>query len=120
MLEWKATKEEYKLIKAIVDRAWGEVKAGYKDRLSLFMDLEAVHSNGCPLDFEKLLAFEDGDFYHDIWGIRNNINRNTGKLGCHFLPRCAKPTPETTHYACGAAVLDVEYAGAGDAIGKVI
>lgn len=81
---FQTTREEDSTISKIVERA------GVKDRLSLTMDLSACHSNGCPIDFEKLLAFDDFNFYHDIGGIMNNLNRTTGKLEHCFLPRCAK------------------------------
>jgi hypothetical protein len=54
------------------------------------MDLEAVNSNGCPLDFQSLLDFPNFDFGHDIYGIGKHIDRTTGKLQDCFLPRCAK------------------------------
>lgn len=54
------------------------------------MDLEATHSNGRPLDFEKLLGFGLVSFSHDIGGIRRHIDRTTGELGGCFTPRCAK------------------------------
>ncbi|HAX18412.1 MAG TPA: hypothetical protein DCY00_07455 [Actinobacteria bacterium] len=62
---------------------------GSIDKLTLEMDISAAHSNGCRLDLEKLLKAPDADFFHDIVGICNNIDRNTGKLGNLFLPRCA-------------------------------
>lgn len=83
-VSFETTKEESKTISRIVERA------GVDERLSLTMDLSACHANGCPLDFEKLLGFEDFSFYHDVYGIRNHINRTTGKLEHCFLPRCAK------------------------------
>lgn len=83
-VSFETTKEESKTISRIVERAC------VNERLSLTMDLSACHANGCPLDFEKLLGFEDFSFYHDVWGIRNHINRTTGKLEHCFLPRCAK------------------------------
>lgn len=54
------------------------------------MDLIAAHANGCPLDFARLVAFDDANFGHDVFGIRRHLNRNTGELLGHFLPRCAK------------------------------
>jgi hypothetical protein len=57
------------------------------------MDLSATHANGCPLDFERLLAFPEFDYMHDIVGIHNHIHRGTGKLLHCFVPRCAKPEP---------------------------
>ena len=78
------TLEDAKLFDEIADRALANIK------LHLAMDIAACHLNGCPLDLKKLLTFEDADFFHDIIGIREHINRNTGKLENFFLPRCAK------------------------------
>lgn len=58
-------------------------------RAEFDMDIIACHSNGCPLNFEKLAEADNFTFNHDIAGIRNNINRLTGELENHFLPRCA-------------------------------
>ena len=77
------TPEQAALIDQIVKRD------GSNDPLTLHMDLCAVHANGCPLDFGKLLAFSDGDFLHDIRGIQRHINRRTGALGDCFDPRCS-------------------------------
>ncbi len=95
MLQHSATRHEMEVMDKIVNRAWDMVKEGYKDRLTFYMDLDVCHSNGCPLNFDKLLAFPDGDFYHDIWGIRNKIDRQTGKLTDCFLPRCAFGNADT-------------------------
>jgi hypothetical protein len=86
MPKFKGTTEEIILISKIVKRAnyYG------KEALNLTMDLEAVHSNGTPLDFAKLLASSLEDFAHDIYGIKNNVDRSTGKLLDCFMPRCAK------------------------------
>ena len=54
------------------------------------MDVTACHANGTKLDLEKLLNFPDFDFLHDVAGIRNCIDRETGKLTKCFLPRCAR------------------------------
>jgi hypothetical protein len=85
-IQFTAKPEERVLIDKIVKRAnyYGE------KGLSLAMDLEAVHSNGTPLDFEKLFGFPDFDFAHDIYGIMNRVDRTTGKLTDCFLPRCAR------------------------------
>ena len=85
MVAWKATIEEVRTITKIVKRSGAQGS----ERLAQMMDLEAVHSNGCPLDFEKLLAFDDFNFWHDMNGIRACVNRETGELGNNFLPRCA-------------------------------
>ena len=78
------TLEDAKLFDEIADRALVNIK------LYLVMGIAACHLNGCPLDLKKLLTFEDDDFFHDIDGIIEHINRNTGKLENSFLPRCAK------------------------------
>ena len=86
----KRTKAEHTLVGKIVDRGWEKLREGYVDRMSMYMDIEAVHSNGCPLDLEKLLAFPEFDFYHELWGIHDNLDRKTGKLENYFLPRSSK------------------------------
>ena len=59
------------------------------------MDLQACHSCGCPLDLQWMLSHEDiGDVYHDVFGIRKHINRRTGELENHFVPRFAKSNQE--------------------------
>jgi hypothetical protein len=61
------------------------------DADDLEMDLLATHANGCPLDFEKLLAFNEFNFAHDVVGIQRHLDRDTGELLHCFVPRCAKP-----------------------------
>jgi hypothetical protein len=60
------------------------------DRIKIEMDLSATNANGCPMDFNKLLSFDDGNFLHDITGIRNNISRTSGRMTGHFVPRSAR------------------------------
>lgn len=57
------------------------------------MTLAACHNHGCPLDLAKLLAFDDFNFDHDIYGIGSHICHETGKLRNNFLPRCAAQKP---------------------------
>ena len=89
MLEWNATKKEREKISAIYDRAAKEIESITK--IDFSMDIEATHSNGCPLDLGKLLSAKDSDFFHDVYGIINCLDRNTGKLKDCFLPRCSLP-----------------------------
>lgn len=90
MVSFSATDAEARIIEKVVNRA---SNAGLiDDALSFEMDLFATNANGTPLDFEKLLAFDDFSFSHDVVGIQEHISRNTGKLTRHFLPRCAKST----------------------------
>lgn len=55
------------------------------------MDITAVHCNGCPLDLQKLLDFDNFNFLHDVGGILRNLNRATCELENSFLPRSAMP-----------------------------
>jgi len=91
-VEFNRDKEE--LVKQIVDR-YGALcqQAGLPfdddDRLSLTMDLAAANGmNGnLPLDLERLHAADDFNFAHDIMGTINHMDRATGKISGHFLPR---------------------------------
>ena len=83
-----ATSQERETIKKITERL--EKDCPSLDRLSFVMDLEACHSNGTPLNFDKLLVFPQFDFLHDCYGIIDHMNRKTGKLQDFFLPRSAK------------------------------
>lgn len=90
-ISFKASRADNRLIDKIVDRAFAGGLGLDGTRLDLDMDLCATHANGCPMDFAKLLAADDFNFAHDIYGIRRHIDRTTGKLTRCFLPRCHKP-----------------------------
>ena len=59
--------------------------------LSVRMNLQAANGvNGNPpLDLEKLMGFDDTDFWHDMAGIAGHMNRDTGKIEGPFRARCA-------------------------------
>lgn len=79
-------------IDAIVERAAGIAKEhGVKrfDRLSCRMDLVAVHANTCRLDLDRLLAADDFNLIHDVFGINRHIDRSDAKLLDCFRPRFA-------------------------------
>ena len=91
MLKFKTTKVEQMLIEHIATKFYQNVTntdINYP-RLDLTMDLSAAHSNGCKIDFHKLLDADIGTLGHDILGIRRYIDRKTGKLTQCFVPRCA-------------------------------
>jgi len=95
--KFKVTRQEIKLIFKIAKRAVALAeKDGFEYRINdALMDLGACHCNGCPLDLEKLPAFEDGDFGHDVFGIRRFLDRKTGKIPPdRFDPRCSLPERE--------------------------
>lgn len=87
-IDFACTDEEARLVSLIADRAAKD--CGGIDRLGLRMDITAVHRNGCTLNLLHLLAQSSGDFWHDIGGIREHLDRTTGHLLHHFLPRCAQ------------------------------
>lgn len=90
-IKFNTTKEEDLLITKVVSKSKGLKLIKSKEDISdLMMDLTATHCNGTQLDFEKLLLFDDFNFQHDIFGIQDHINRNTGKIEGGFLPRCSK------------------------------
>ena len=90
VLKFKASKEDSDKISAVVHRAMKAAKKYGVDYppLDCAMDITAAHLNGCPLDFDKLLEFDDFNFAHDVFGIRRHINRESGQLEDCFLPRC--------------------------------
>jgi len=87
-INWNAPKSEHELIGKIVKRAVKELDEIVV--MDLNMDVTATHCNGTPLDLEKLLAFDEFNFSHDIYGIMDHIDRTNGKLTRGFLPRCSK------------------------------
>lgn len=92
MINWDASPKDRDLIAKIADRATKIAKEENLDidLLSLETDIVACHLNGTPLDLEGLLAARDGDFGHDVFGIRRFTDRETGKLPEYFLPRYAR------------------------------
>ena len=68
--------------------------------VDVLMDLEYVN-DVCRLDFDKLLAFDDSDFLHDLRGIYLHFNRETKKLENCFDPRCSKPVAQTVGATSG-------------------
>jgi len=86
-ISFTTSKEEDKLIDIIVNRA---AKLTELDRMTISMDLASCRANGCSLDFQKLLDFDNSSFLHDIYGISKHLDRNTGKIENCFMPRSAK------------------------------
>jgi hypothetical protein len=58
------------------------------NRSSLLMDLDSLPN----LDLERLLAFPDFDFAHDVCGIMRHMDRSRwpGKLTDCFVPRAMR------------------------------
>lgn len=88
IIQWSESVGDLHMIGEIVERA---VKLDPQlDKLTLAMDLEACHCNGCRLDLGGLLSAQMSDFAHDVWGIQRHINRATGQVMDCFLPRFAE------------------------------
>jgi len=89
MLKWSETKQEHDLGVAIAKRAVAMAQdlAIEYDQMTAIMDIDACHSNGNPLRLQELLDADRANFAHDVFGIRANIDRITGKLNNCFLPR---------------------------------
>lgn len=94
MINWTVSKTDMKLISRIVKRAVSTAKKrGIElDHRIMDMDLTACHANGTPLDLPKLLASDEFNFSHDVFGIRRHIDRETGELKDCFSPRCCQPS----------------------------
>lgn len=93
MVSFKVSKSERKIIEHIADRAWGIgwLRDSYEDRVGLVMDITATHANGNPLRLDELLGADNFNFAHDMSGICNCLNRETGKLTRGFRPRFSIP-----------------------------
>jgi hypothetical protein len=87
-MEFNATQKERKIIGKIARRA-ASLNPAY-NHTDAMMDVEAAHCNGCRLKLKELLAAKDSDFGHDVFGINRHLNRKTGNLEDHFLPRYAE------------------------------
>lgn len=88
-VSFDVSKEEAATIKKIAQRA---VKMAATDhieieQITIQMDLEACIAQGCPLRLDALLAADDANFGHDVFGINRYMDRKTGLLTNCFLPR---------------------------------
>lgn len=88
-MKWETTAEDAATITQIADRAVlvAEQSGCVYEPLDARMDITACHLNGCPLRLQELLDADSFNFSHDVFGIAKHIDRRTGKLTGHFLPR---------------------------------
>lgn len=86
---FKVTTEDAELIRKIVARARKE--DADLDVMSLTMDVTACHASGNPLRLAELLAADDFNFAHDVFGIMRHMDRESGQLVDCFLPRYSVP-----------------------------
>jgi len=83
-IDFTVSKEDRALLYKILERA--EKLGLTTNRLSSAMDLTATHAN-TPLRLEAFLKADDFNFRHDFCGIKNCIDRATGKMRKNFVPR---------------------------------
>jgi hypothetical protein len=84
----QAAREEARLNSEIANRARTMAdKAGFDyPLLDANMDISAAHETH-PLRLSDLLAADDSNFCHDVFGIFRHLNRETHKLENCFSPR---------------------------------
>lgn len=56
------------------------------DLITMAMDISGCHETN-PLKLDELLKADNGNFGHDVFGIRRHLNRQTGELKDGFSPR---------------------------------
>src|SRR5690606_9309913 len=88
-VSFKLDRTDLPAVQAIVDRA---MTAGlYESASDASMDVIATHLNGNPLRLAELAVTSRFDFVHDVAGIRDCIDRRTGKMTRGFRPRYSQP-----------------------------
>lgn len=87
-------KEDQVLIDRVVDRFIAQYDPGVMEdyRTDIMMSITACHANGCPLDLEKLSISPCPVLCHDVWGIHQHLNHETGGLVGNFWPKTATRT----------------------------
>jgi hypothetical protein len=100
MISFDVSRADQRIIAEIAERAekLGSTHRPPEDRckvMDYMMDITAVHANGCPLDLIRLLAADDFNFAHDVFGIERHLDRidtspTGGQLLGEFLPRFAR------------------------------
>ena len=88
-ISFKVQRDEMEVINQISERALNiaiGLRVNHKKQ-DFAMDITAVHANDYPLRLNDLLRADEFNFVHDIFGIRQHLNRETGKLENNFRPR---------------------------------
>lgn len=91
MPDIQTAREESRTILAIAKRACAlAADNGFNyDLMTVDMDLSLCHMSN-PLKLDELMAADNGNFAHDVFGIRRHLNRETGKLEDCFSPRYSR------------------------------
>lgn len=97
MIKFDVSREEAEVISNIADRAiklLAKMTKRWPSKMDVEMDITAVHRNVFPLRLTELLAADDGNFGHDVFGIMRYLDRSTGELSGCFVPRFAQRREE--------------------------
>ncbi|MFA6064037.1 MAG: hypothetical protein WC736_15720 [Gallionella sp.] len=92
MTIYGVSKEDARVIDQIVSRAL----ESFTDfplphvKMHLEFDLTLTHANGCPLKLREFLTASDENFWNDVDGIAQHLDRRTGELRDYFVPRFAR------------------------------
>lgn len=97
-LKFTTTPQERPIIEKIAARAVAMATlhrepADVPSLTDVEMDICATHASGNPLRLADLLAADDFNFAHDVFGIERHLNRETGQLGNFFSPRFSARVP---------------------------
>lgn len=92
---FRTSKKDLEIISRIARRVYADDLNPYETVQDCIMDLCAAKAQGCPIDFELLETWSKDpehafNFWHDIGGIARHLNRKTGIVENHFLPRSAR------------------------------
>lgn len=83
---------EVTVLDAIVRRAaqvCGDLGHAPPEPLGLLGDLALCHAAVCPLRLDDLLQARVDHFAHDVFGVRDHLDRANGRLRHGFTPRYA-------------------------------
>lgn len=92
VLNWNVSPADYDLAFRIAQRV-ADMSRQFQlteidiNVIDIAMRLTACHANGCPLKLWQLLASDNDDFTHDVFGICRFLDAKTGKLTQGFTPR---------------------------------
>lgn len=89
-LFFKTTLEEAELIQKIATRIFTSPNPPYADKMAAIVDISSAHALAAKLDLAALLAADDRNFWHDIFGIATHFDRSSGTFKPLFRPRYAR------------------------------
>jgi hypothetical protein len=81
------TETNLDLFVAVAERYENMALGTPDERITTILDLEVTMAEFPEADLNVLLDFPSRDFAHDIFGIKNHINRSEMKIEGGFVPR---------------------------------